>query len=228
MVPPVSGASRNRETMFERHVAPLAQFVKRISIFCPAGHAGGGPPPTPGRAVWAAGRGSGARSGNVKACRTLAVDGWFQRRRLRATSARPCSSANRVFFEAEALATQEQPDSIVGNYYPARSQFVLQAMQCQMRCLSDPLDYELSMRFQNGAAVASHLTRSHTASRTITLRPLHHRRYSHAEPLGDGTAAVTSANRINHPFAKIIGISSCHACWPPFPACTLNHKSTKM
>ena len=40
MGPPVGGASRNRETMFERHVVPLARFVKQISIFCQAEQAG--------------------------------------------------------------------------------------------------------------------------------------------------------------------------------------------
>src|SRR3546814_8525804 len=37
----------------------------------------------------------------------------FQRRRLRATSARACSTASSVFFEAQALAAQELPDRIV-------------------------------------------------------------------------------------------------------------------
>jgi hypothetical protein len=43
MVPPVGGASRNRETMFRRQMVPLARFVKQINIFCSAGQAGHDP-----------------------------------------------------------------------------------------------------------------------------------------------------------------------------------------
>ena len=71
----------------------------------------------------------------------------FQRFRLRATSARPCSRANSVFFEAQTLAAQELPDGIMGNLHTAHRQFVLQAMQGQMRRLVDPFDDEPTMRF---------------------------------------------------------------------------------
>jgi len=42
------------------------------------------------------------RSGSSRACRA------FQRRRRRATSARPCSRANRVFFKPQALAPEKE------------------------------------------------------------------------------------------------------------------------
>ena len=42
----------------------------------------------------------------------------LQRWRRRAMSARPCSRANNVFFEAQALAPQEHPDRVVRNHHP--------------------------------------------------------------------------------------------------------------
>lgn len=86
-------------------------------------------------------------------------------------SARACSRANSVFFEAQPLAPQELPDRIVGDRDPARGQLVLQPVQRQVRVLVDPLDDEGSVRLQNAFAMAAHLSRRYRAGRTITLRP---------------------------------------------------------
>src|SRR3546814_3262770 len=76
----------------------------------------------------------------------------FQRRRLRATSARACSTASSVFFEAQALAAQELPDRIVRHDDAPCGQFVLEPVQCQVRDLLDPLNNEGAVRLPIGRA----------------------------------------------------------------------------
>ena len=58
----------------------------------------------------------------------------FQRRRLRATSARPCSIPNSVFFEAQPFPAQKKPYRIVGNKDAMSGKNILQAMQSKMGC----------------------------------------------------------------------------------------------
>src|SRR3546814_19894864 len=91
------------------------------------------------------------RRGSKRPCQV------FQRRRLRATSARACSTASSVFFEAQALAAQELPDRIVRHDDAPCGQFVLEPVQCQVRDLLDPLNNEGAVRLQNTLAIAAHL-----------------------------------------------------------------------
>src|SRR5947208_14342700 len=80
-----------------------------------------------------------------------------QRCRRRATSARPCSRANSVFFEAETFAPQEGPYRIVRDFHASRGKFVLQPVQREMWRLPDPLHDECPMRLQNRLTVTAHL-----------------------------------------------------------------------
>src|SRR5208283_4954172 len=74
----------------------------------------------------------------------------LQRWRRRATPSRACSRANRVFFEPQPLAPQEEPHGIVRNPYAARRQQVFQTMQRQMRGSIELLHDKGAMRLQNG------------------------------------------------------------------------------
>jgi hypothetical protein len=92
-----------------------------------------------------------------------------QRRRRRAMSDRPCSRANSVFFESKSFASQKQPNRIVRDFDPARSQFVLQGVERQMWRLAEPLHDERSMRIKHWLAVSAHLAGRDGAGGTITL-----------------------------------------------------------
>jgi hypothetical protein len=92
-----------------------------------------------------------------------------QRRRRRAMSERSCSRANSVFFEPKSFASQEQPNCIVRDFDPARSQFVLQGVECQMWRLAEPLHDERSMWIKHWLAVSAHLARRNGAGGAVTL-----------------------------------------------------------
>ena len=115
------------------------------------------------------------RSGSMRPCQER------HRRRRRATSSRLCSSANRVFFERQPFAAQEQPYGVVRDLDAARRQFVLRAVQRQMRRLCNSLDDESPVRPQGRLAMTAHLARRDRSRRPLTLRPLHHRRNGDAE-----------------------------------------------
>ena len=57
----------------------------------------------------------------------------------------------------------------------------------------------------------------------IALPPLHHRRRLEPECRGHLATALTRPHRSNHALTQIKRISSCHACWPPPPACSVNY-----
>jgi hypothetical protein len=106
---------------------------------------------------------------------------------------------------------------------PARGQFVLQGVQGQMRRLPDPLLDEVAMRFQDPLAVAAHLAGLHRAGRPVTLRPLNHRRYGHAEPRGHSAAALALHHSRYDALTKIIGERFDHPMLASNPVSILNH-----
>src|SRR5579872_4043438 len=91
-----------------------------------------------------------------------------QRWRLRAMSERARSRASSVFFEPQPFAAQKQPNRIVGDPDPARGEFVLEGVKCQMRRLANPFPDESPIRLKDGFAMAAHLARRYRAGRPIT------------------------------------------------------------
>lgn len=102
--------------------------------------------------------------------------------RRRAMSARACSSAKSVFFEPKPFAAQELPHRIVRHLNAPRRQFILQAVQRQMRRLIDAFGDEGPVWLKNTLAMSTHLARSHRAQSPIALMPLYRRRNRYAEP----------------------------------------------
>jgi len=125
-----------------------------------------------------------SRSGSSLACKDR------QRCRRRAISARPCSRANRVFFEPQSFAEEELPYRIVRHPYPTRRQLRFQAMQRQVGYLADAFHDERPVRLQNPLAVPAHLARRHRTGCPMPLRPLHYRRHRNIEPRRHRPAAL--------------------------------------
>src|SRR5680860_1528040 len=92
----------------------------------------------------------------------------FQRRRLRATSARLCSMANSVFFEAEALALKEMPHRIVRDKNISCAQPTLQAMQRQMRRVFECTHDTITLGIKFALAVSAHPGRCNAACLPIS------------------------------------------------------------
>src|SRR5579883_219974 len=139
-------------------------------------------------------------------------------------AARACSKANKVFFEPQPLAPQEQPNGVVRYAHAAGRQFLLQSMERQMRCLLDPLDNESPVRIENALAMSAHPGRRDRTSGPMPLRPLHHRGNGDAEPFCYRTAALARKNRRHNTFPQVIRKRSGHAMLASCPASILNHK----
>ena len=71
-----------------------------------------------------------------------------QRARLRATAVRACSSANRVFIEAQALAPEKAPDGVPAHRDFRCSQPIPKPVDRQMRRLADQRMNELPVLLQ--------------------------------------------------------------------------------
>jgi|SRR5215475_13555490 len=96
-------------------------------------------------------------------------------------------------------------------------------MKRQMRRLANPLLDEGAMWLEYGLAVTAHLAGRYRAGRSITLRPLHHRRHRNPKPQCYRAAALTLGNSRNHTLAQIIGNWSDHRMLASCPASILNH-----
>ena len=95
----------------------------------------------------------------------------FQRLRLRATSARACSSPNSVFFEAQPFAAQKMPYRIMRYLHILSGQHIFETMKRQMRCTGNLVDDKITMRLKNALAMAPDFTWGDTAGCPISLMP---------------------------------------------------------
>jgi hypothetical protein len=93
---------------------------------------------------------------------------------------------------------------MVRDHYPAHRQLSLQSVQRQMRLGGEPLDNELTVRFQHGPAVTTHLAGQYRARRPVAPRPLHHRGHRHAEPGRHSPAALAARNSHHNTLTKIV------------------------
>lgn len=139
-------------------------------------------------------------------------------------SARACSRANSVFFEAKPLAAKEPPHRVMRDLNPAGRQVILQPVQRQVRRSTDPLDDELPVRIEQTLAMSAHLAGRHRPRCAIPLRPLRRRGHRDAEPCRHRAAALAGRDRADNPFAYIFGKRCCHRMLASSPASILNHK----
>src|SRR5665213_4283494 len=87
----------------------------------------------------------------------------FHRRRLRATSARSCSLACRLFFKAETNMVKEMPDTVVTDLDPTLVQFRQQFAPGDIWLLCDADPYPRFFIGQCERLLAAHRQRRGTA-----------------------------------------------------------------
>lgn len=80
------------------------------------------------------------------------------------------------------------------------------------------------MRFQLRPKMPAHLPGLDTARPLIPLKQFDRRAYPRPEPDRCATARFTIFNSVNNTLSQVIRERFCHACWPPTPAHSLNHK----
>src|SRR5690348_12465368 len=76
--------------------------------------------------------------------------------RAAATSGRSCSLACTIFFEADALGGKEPPHRSVADMLAAGGELGADLLECQVGSRGDPLKQPSPLRFQSGAAIATH------------------------------------------------------------------------
>src|SRR5580692_6214225 len=81
----------------------------------------------------------------------------IQRRRARATSARSCSAARRLFFEADAVALQKPPQRAAAARKPSLAQGRDDFLECPVRLLADQSQDLVRVALQGRLAPAARL-----------------------------------------------------------------------
>src|SRR5262245_46140854 len=121
----------------------------------------------------------------------------IQRRRARATSARFCSAAYRVFFEADVAASEEPPHRAAAACDPAIAPRRDELVQRQARLVNNQTQPSLRVLLQRRRAATAWLCRN-AAGLLETLHPDHH--HARADPVAFGRLAPrgTGLDLFNH------------------------------
>src|SRR6516164_3439566 len=106
-----------------------------------------------------------------------------QRRRARATSARCCSAARRLFFERDAMAIKESPERAAAARNPSLSHRCNNLVQRSVRLFGNQGKDALGIVFQNRTATAARFRRTHPVI-TPALQPFDCRTGADLKALG--------------------------------------------
>jgi hypothetical protein len=154
-----------------------------------------------------------SRAGSSKPCSRI------QRRRARATSARCCSAAYRLFFNGEIVATEETAHSTATAGDARRSFRHHNLIQGQIGLYSNQVEKPLRIFFQWRYAAAARL--GHRTSRIApTLHPFNDRARAHAKLLGRLAPRSSGPNLVNSALPKVIRIRSRHRFSPSESICS--------
>src|SRR4030081_540681 len=133
----------------------------------------------------------------------------IQRRRARATSARFCSAAYRVFFEADVASVAEPPNRAAAARDAALVHRRNDLVQRQVRLLGDEREQEFRVLFQLRSASATWLC-GNASGCFEALRPNHH--HTGADPIvfGRRTPRCTADNVSDYSGTQVAGIRLGH------------------
>jgi hypothetical protein len=133
----------------------------------------------------------------------------IQRRRAWATSARFCSAAYRVFFEADVASVVEPPNRAAAARDAALVHRRNDLVQRQVRLLGDEREQEFRVLFQRRSASATWLC-GNASGCFEALRPNHH--HTGADPIvfGRRTPRCTADNVSDYSGTQVAGIRLGH------------------
>src|SRR4029434_10942575 len=161
-----------------------------------------------------------SRAGSSMPCSRI------HRRRARATSARFCSAAYRVFFTADVAASEEPPHRAAAACDPAFAHRRDDLVQRQLRLVGNQTQQKLRVLLQRRDAATAWLCRN--AGRLLeTLHPDHH--HAGADPVAFGRLAPrgTGLNLFNHSGTQVDGIGLRHRSLQKTNQCRQTRSSTK-
>ena len=146
------------------------------------------------------------------------------------TSDLPCSLACAVFFECHTVTLEKAPHRALR--YPKVTAVLKMSSDLRkghVRGLIDQRKDLLTVGFNAMRALVAPLRSRLVASCFApVINPLDRRRNRNTKPLSCSSTRQPAFNRINQPYPKILGKSSCHEGWPPLPALNLNQIKTDL
>src|ERR1700745_1766097 len=136
----------------------------------------------------------------------------IQRRRARATSARSCSAARRLFFEADAVALQKPPKRAAAAAKPSLAQGRDELVERPVRLLGDQSQDLVRVALQRRPAPAARLWRA-SALLLPRLKPLDRRAGTDIKTFRRLTPRCSLFNCLDHTLPQIRRTSLGHG--PP-------------
>src|SRR5689334_18538112 len=142
----------------------------------------------------------------------------IQRRRARATSARFCSCAYRLFFKADVVPIEEPPHRTAAAGNSSLAHRCDDLVQRQVRLLLNQIQQKLRMRLQPRGAAATWFCRN-ASGLLKALHPNHHHTGADAIAFRRFTPRGTRLNIVNHAATKVDGIRFRHHSLPKTNQC---------
>src|SRR4029453_17154447 len=142
------------------------------------------------------------------------------------TSGRCCSEACVIFFsfQRDAVTLEEAPERCDPDAYASLAQLSLEFGKCRVGLLYTHAENEGRLGLDAPRPAVATLVLGHEGQARAHLRnPADRARRTHPKPRRCLAARHPLGTRINTPLSKIQGQRWSHACWPPSPACSLNH-----
>jgi hypothetical protein len=138
----------------------------------------------------------------------------IQRRRARATSARSCSVARRLFFDGDIMSLEKSPDRGATAWNSLLAHRRNDLVQGQIRLFGYQSQQPFHVLLQRRRAPAAQLC-SGASSVTPALQPPHRRTGAQAEAFGHFPPRCSGHDGFDHAFPQVIRIGLRHRFGPP-------------
>src|ERR1700676_2150031 len=148
-----------------------------------------------------------SRAGSSMPCSRI------QRLRARATSARCCSAARRLFFKGDVVPLETPRDCTLTRSYPLLAQFHDDLVQGQVWLIDYDGQYLFGVPFQGGNASAARLGRA-TSSFVPALQPPDGRTRVNIKAFGRLPSRSSCFHRVDHTLAQVTRIGFRHCPLP--------------
>src|SRR5512133_4144828 len=140
----------------------------------------------------------------------------IQRRRARATSARSCSLARRLFFDGDIMSLEKSPDRGATAWNSLLAHRRNDLVQGQIRLFGYQSQQPFHVLLQRRRAPAAQLC-SGASSVTPALQPPHRGTGAQAEAFGRFPPRCPGRDGFDHAFPQVIRIGLRHRFGPPNP-----------
>src|SRR6266446_5632443 len=140
----------------------------------------------------------------------------IQRRRARATSARSCSVARRLFFDGDIMSLEKSPDRGATAWNSLLAHRRNDLVQGQIRLFGYQSQQPFHVLLQRRRAPAAQLC-SGPSSVTPALQPPHRGTGAQAEAFGRFPPRCPGRDGFDHAFPQVIRIGLWHRFGPPNP-----------